>query len=130
MFLHGDEFPYWKDIKRCLDFPTSTLCFEGDDPWNHGVAELASDGTLESVVEKPQNSTSKLINDGVMVLTPKIFDCKPRIGPKSEFYFSGMFNQYVKKVKVTAVKAEYGWVGFSSPSDIARIEKILMHRTA
>ena len=130
LLLQGDELPYWKDIKHCLDFPSSTLCFEVEDPWNHGVAMLRPDGTIESVVEKPKEPASNLVNDGVMVLTPKIFDCFPEIGPMGEYYFSGMFNQYIKKEKVTAVKTQYGWVGFSSPADIIHIEEILKQRPA
>lgn len=130
LLLQGDELPYWKDIRRCLEFPSSTLCFEVEDPWNHGVAMLRKDNTIKSVIEKPKNPTSKLINDGVMVLTPKIFGCFPEIGPKGEFYFSGMFNQYIKKEKVIAVKAQYSWIGFSSPNDIALCEKILKRRRA
>jgi len=130
LLLQGDELPYSKDIKHCLDFPSSSLCFEMSDPWNHGIALLRPDGTIESVVEKPKEPTSNLINDGVMVLTPKIFDCPPEIGAKGEFYFSGMFNQYVKKEKVTAVRAQHGWIGFSSPADIPRVEEILRQRPA
>ncbi len=129
LLLQGDELPYSKDIERCLVFPSSSLCFEMPDPWNHGIVALRPDGTIESVVEKPKESIGNLVNDGVMVLTLKIFDCLPEIGPKGEFYFSGMFNQYVKKEKVTAVKTQYGWIGFSSPADIPLVEEILRQRS-
>src|SRR3989344_8138385 len=130
LLLQGDELPYWKDMKHCLDFPSSTLCFEIPDPWNHGVAVLRPDGTIESVVEKPKAPISNLVNDGGMVLTQKIFDCEPLQGPKGEFSFSSMFDQYIKKERVMAVKAQYGCGGFSSPADITRIEEILKQRPA
>ncbi len=128
LLLQGDELPHWKDIQRCLDFPSSSLCFEVEDPWNHGVVALRPDGTIKSVIEKLQEPVSRLINDGVMVLTPKIFDCPLERGPKREYYFSGMFNYYVQKEKVTAVRAQYGWVGLSSPADVSRVEEILKQR--
>lgn len=128
LLLQGDELPYWRDVERCLDFPSSTLCFEASDPQNHGVIELNPDGTIKNVTEKPKKTTSNLINDGVMVLMPKIFDYVPNTWPGREYYFSEIFNRYVKEEKVMAVKAQYGWVGFSSPCDIARNEEILRLR--
>jgi len=130
LLLQGDELPYSKDIERCLTFPSSSLCFEMPDPWNHGIAALRPDGTIESVVEKPEASIGNLVNDGVMVLTQKIFDCKPLQGPKGESSFSSMFDQYVKKERVMAIKAQYGCGGFSSPADIPRVEEILRQRPA
>lgn len=125
LLLQGDELPYSEDIERCLAFPSSSLCFEMPDPWNHGIAVLRSDGTIESVVEKSKAPIGNLVNDGVMVLTQKIFDYEPLRGPKGEFSFSSMFDQFVKKERVMAVKALYGCGGFSSPADIARVEEIL-----
>ena len=128
LLLQGDELPYSKDIERCLAFSSSSLCFEMPDPWNHGIAALRPDGTIESVVEKPKALIGNLVNDGVMVLTQKIFDCEPLRGSKGEFSFSSMFSQYIKKERVTAVEALYGCGGFSSPADIPRVEEILRQR--
>ncbi len=128
LLLQGDELPYSKDIERCLTFSSSSLCFEMPDPWNHGIAALRPDGTIESVVEKPKVPIGNLVNDGVMVLTQKIFDCEPLQGAKGEFSFSSMFDQYIKKERVMAIKAQYGCGGFSSPADIPRVEEILKQR--
>lgn len=128
LLLQGDELPYSKDIEQCLAHHSSSLCFEMPDPWNHGIAVLAPDGTIESVVEKPKKTIGNLVNDGVMVLTQKIFDCEPLRGTRGEFSFSSMFDQYVKKERVMAVKALYGCGGFSSPADIPRVEEILKQR--
>jgi len=50
------------------------------DPSRYGVAELAEDGRIKFFVEKPSNwhSSSSLINAGVYVLNPKIFEYIPR----------------------------------------------------
>lgn len=50
------------------------------DPSRYGVAELAEDGRIKFFVEKPSvwHSSSGLINAGIYVLNPKIFDYIPR----------------------------------------------------
>jgi NDP-sugar pyrophosphorylase family protein len=128
LFIHGDDLPYKKDVERCLKERTCSLCFEVPDPWNSGVAIIGEDGFIKEIIEKSPNPPSNLVSNGVMVITNKIFECIPQKGDKNELSFSSMFGQYVKKEKVVPVYTEYGAGGFSSPSDIQRIEKILMNR--
>ncbi len=128
LLIQGDELPYKKDVKECLNYTSSSLCFEVSDPWNHGVATLDHDGYLVEVIEKPKNPQTCLISNGLMVVTNKIFECIPEKDNKKEFYFSTMFNEYIKKVKVKAVCSKYGIGGFSSPDDIEIIEKLILKR--
>ncbi|MFZ2522322.1 MAG: nucleotidyltransferase family protein [Minisyncoccia bacterium] len=127
LLVQGDELPYKKDVERCLSHKSSSLCWEINDPWNHGVITL-KDGMINDIIEKPKNPLSNLISNGVMVITSKIFDCIPKRENNGEYYFSSMFNQYIKKENVVAVSTIYGTVGFSSPEDIKRNEEVLKSR--
>lgn len=129
LFIYGDEMPAGEDISACLKYPASILCFEVDDPWNHGVADLRPDGTIAGIDEKPSYPKGRLIANGVMVLNKKIFECIPTKGDKKEFFFSQMVDQFVKKERVYAVKTLRNFGGISTPADLARVESILLKRS-
>ena len=125
LFINGDEFPKREDIEACLKFPTSILCWEVNDPWNHGVPSLREDGSIKEIVEKPENPASHLISNGVMVLTKKIFDYAPEKKPNGEFFFTSMVNQFVQNEHVMAVKTSGAIGGLSTMADIARLDVLL-----
>ena len=127
LVIQGDELPLKEDVARCLVYDASILCWEAPDPWNHSTPVLDPDGSIKEIIEKLPNPATKLIADGVMVLNQKIFDCAP-VKIRGEFYFSAMLNQFVKKERVMAVISEWGQNigGISSPSDIERVEKLLL----
>ena len=125
MVVQGDELLTKEDFINCLAYPLSILCFEVPDPWNHAVATLRKDGSIEEMSEKPERAVGNLIANGLMVLNQTIFQYKPKQHPNGEFYFSSMLNQLIKKEKVMAVKAQRLVGGISTPADISRVEKLL-----
>ncbi|OGH69728.1 MAG: hypothetical protein A2754_03610 [Candidatus Magasanikbacteria bacterium RIFCSPHIGHO2_01_FULL_47_8] len=125
LFINGDEFPRKEDVAACLKFPASILCWEVDDPWNHGVAKLRSDGTIAEIIEKPASPEGRLISNGVMVLSKKIFEYPPEKKPNGEFFFTSMVNQFVRDDAVTAVKVDNAIGGLSTMDDIARLDALL-----
>lgn len=127
LFIYGDELPAKKDIANCLLCSASILCWQVDDPWNHGVVVKSEDGSIKDIIEKPSDSPSNLISDGVMVLNEKIFACEPS-KVKGEFYFTTMLREFVKQEKVTPVVSERGVGGISTPADLKRIEKLLIDK--
>ncbi len=128
LFLYGDEFPDLEDIKACLRHPVSILCWEADDPWNHGVATVRPDGTIQKIIEKPKVPASSLIVGGVMVLNKKIFTYKPEKKLNGEFFFTNMLNQFVHETPVVAITSKQKIGGISTPADIERVEELLTHR--
>ncbi len=125
LFFYGDELPSARDVASCLAHPASILCWEALDPWNHGVAVLAEDGTIKEMVEKPKQPPSNLITGGVMVLNHAIFDADPLVRVGSEIYFTDMVNQFAQHNPLHAVVSERKIGGISAPDDIARVEALL-----
>lgn len=128
LFIYGDEFPLSEDVEKCLEYQASILCWEVNDPWNHGIANLRVDGTIGSIEEKPKEPKSNLLSNGVMVLNKKIFNYSPEKNGKTEYFFTDMVNKFVQEEKVMAVISEQGIGGISSPADIERVEKILKNK--
>jgi len=125
LFLYGDECPNLEDVQECLSHYTSILCWEVNDPQNHGVVKISSDKKILEIEEKPKNPKTNIIAGGAMVLTSKIFDSQPVKGVKDEYNFTDMLVEYIKKEKVYAVVSDKAIGCISSPEDIIRIEKNL-----
>ena len=75
--------------EKCNALATIALC-KVEDPCRYGVAELEDGNRIKRFIEKPAKNKvpSNLINAGVYVLSPKVFDYIP-IGQGS---FSGARN--------------------------------------
>ncbi len=128
LFIYGDELPSRRDIEACLSHPYSVLCWEVDDPWNHGIVLLREDGSIREITEKPKNSSSNLLSNGIMVLDKKIFDYEPTLGLKGEYYFTVMLNKFARSTRVMPVKSHFPIGGISAPADLERAERLLMER--
>lgn len=128
LFIYGDECPNSEDIKKCLEYNSSILCWEVNDPWNHGVVNFGPDNTITKIVEKPKEPESNIIAGGVMVLTPTIFEYEPYLGAKGEFNFTDMVAEYIKKEKVKAMVSKEALGGISTVADIKRVEEHLRKR--
>jgi glucose-1-phosphate thymidylyltransferase len=64
------------------DRPTAQLLLKKvDDPTSFGVAELAEDGSIRRLVEKPKDPPSDLALVGVYLFTSAILDASRRITP-------------------------------------------------
>lgn len=129
LFLYGDECPNAQDINDCLRYPSSILCWQVDDPWNHGVVKLGMNNQIIKITEKPENPATNIIAGGAMVLTPQIFEYEPVAGKKNEFYFTDMLDEYLKKETVNAIISTTAIGGISTPKDIERLEKYLQNNS-
>jgi len=100
---------------------------EAEDPSSFGVAELANGNCIKRFVEKPPRGTepSNLINAGVYVLSPKIFDYIP----------AGRAVSMEREVfpKLAEENCLYGhevvgmWIDIGKPEDYLQTNKILLN---
>jgi mannose-1-phosphate guanylyltransferase len=97
-----------------------------EDPSRYGVAELANDNRITRFIEKPTKKValSNLINAGVYVLSPKIFD----------YIQKGKHVSMEREVfpKLVEEKLLYGyvydglWIDIGKPEDYLQINKTLL----
>jgi NDP-sugar pyrophosphorylase family protein len=99
---------------------------EAEDPSSYGVAELAGKNRIKRFIEKPPKGTepTKLINAGVYVLSPKIFEYIP----------SGRVVSMEREVfpRLAEENALYGhkvsglWIDIGKPEDYLQTNKLLL----
>jgi len=104
---------------------TIALC-EVEDPTRYGVAEIAENGRIKKFIEKPAKGTAptNLINAGIYVLNPKVFQYIPKgkkVSMEREVF-----------PKIVEIGALYGhvfhglWMDIGKPEEYLQINKVLL----
>ncbi|MGD6934727.1 MAG: sugar phosphate nucleotidyltransferase [Candidatus Bathyarchaeia archaeon] len=133
--LNGDIFA---DInyKQLLEVHNKTgalatiaLC-KVDDPCRYGVAELENGCCIKNFIEKPAKgqAPSNLINAGVYVLSPKVFDYIPK--GKQCSMEREVFPALAKEHKLFGHMIEGLWMDIGKPEEYLLTNKIILDNMA
>lgn len=87
------------------------LLSEVENPKAYGVAELAPDGRVLSIVEKPQDPKSNWAVIGVYFYDGKVFDIVKTLKPsaRNELEITDVNNAYIQRGEMTADKVDGFW---------------------
>jgi NDP-sugar pyrophosphorylase family protein len=108
---------------------TIALCAV-DNPWSFGVAELADANRVKTFIEKPAKgtTTSNLINAGVYVLKPEIFEYIPE--GRAVSMEREVFPILVEEGKLCGHCINGLWMDIGKPEDYLEANKILLDSLA
>jgi mannose-1-phosphate guanylyltransferase len=110
---------------------TATIALhEVEDPSRYGVAELARDAHIKTFVEKPPPGTapSNLINAGVYVLSPKIFQYIPK--KRGVSLEREVFPKLVAEGKLYGHVLSGLWMDIGKPEDYLKINRKMLDLVA
>jgi mannose-1-phosphate guanylyltransferase len=97
-----------------------------EDPSRYGVAELTKQNRIKRFVEKPprEAAPTNLINAGVYVLSPKIFNYIPK--GRTVSLEREVFPKLVEENKLYGYVFDGFWMDIGKPEDYLKINKILL----
>jgi len=131
LVLNGDlitEIDYKELFKSHLEGQAvATIALhEAEDPSRYGVAELGADNRIKRFVEKPAKGTepSKLINAGVYVLSPKIFEHIPT--GKAVSMEREVFPKLAEQNALFGHKVGGLWIDIGKPEEYLQTNKLLL----
>jgi NDP-sugar pyrophosphorylase family protein len=131
LVVNGDIFAsinYAEIIKmhREKDATATIALHHAKDPSRYGVAELATNGRIRRFIEKPPigTSPSNLINAGIYVLSPEIFNFIP--GGRKVSLEREVFPKLVNKGKLYGYLFRDLWMDIGKTEDYFEINKILL----
>jgi mannose-1-phosphate guanylyltransferase len=130
--LNGDIFadvPYRKILEahRSNRRAVATIALrEVEDPSRYGVAELTQDNHIKRFIEKPsrEKAPTNLINAGVYVLSPKIFEYIPANRAVSIEY--EIFPKLADEGKLYGYSFDGQWFDMGKLDDYLKLNKILL----
>jgi NDP-sugar pyrophosphorylase family protein len=97
-----------------------------EDPSRYGVAQLDEDNRIVRFVEKPlrESAPSNLINAGVYVLSPRIFDYIPE--GRAISIERDVFPRLAEEKKLYGYTFDGLWIDIGKPEDYLQINRILL----
>ncbi|TRO49135.1 NDP-sugar synthase [Candidatus Bathyarchaeota archaeon] len=121
LVLNGDIFTdlEYKEIiefhKKKQAIATIAL-YEVDDPSRYGVAEILDNNRIKQFIEKPKKdeAPSNLINAGIYVLDPKIFNYIPKDKPIS--MEREIFPKLIKEKNLFGLTMQGLWMDIGKPA--------------
>ena len=131
LVLNGDlitEINYRQLFKSHSEEAIATIALhKAEDPSRYGVAELSEDGHIKRFIEKPPKGTepSKLINAGVYVLSPKIFEYIP-VG-RAVSMEREVFPKLALESKLYGQEVTGLWIDIGKPEEYLETNKILLN---
>jgi mannose-1-phosphate guanylyltransferase len=104
---------------------TIALC-EVEDPSRYGVAEMGKKGRIERFIEKPAKGTAptNLINAGIYVLSPKVFQYIPK--GKTVSMEREVFPKLAEDGELYGHVVHGLWVDIGKPEEYLQTNKIIL----
>jgi len=101
---------------------------EVSDPSRYGVAKLAGDKRITGFIEKPPRGTAptNLINAGVYVLSPEIFDYIPE--GRAVSIEREVFPRLAEEKVLYGYLYDGLWVDIGKPEDYLKVNKIMLNQ--
>ena len=135
LVLNGDIFAdlsYTEILEKHKErgnLATIALC-EVEDPSRYGVAELAENCRIKRFIEKPAKGTAptNLINAGIYVLSPKVFQYIPK--GKAVSMEREVFPKLVEEGELYGHVFHGLWMDIGKPEEYLQTNKILLDSLA
>jgi len=108
------------------DAAATIALYRVEDPSRYGVAEMAGEDRIKRFVEKPPRgkAPSNLINAGIYVLNPEVFDYIPARRPVS--IERQVFPELAREGKLCGHEFRGFWVDIGEPRDYLTANKLLL----
>ncbi len=131
LLLNGDilsNIDYAKLIAQHMrnDATATITLLRVDDPSRYGAVEIVEKSRVVQFIEKPERgkAPSNLINAGIYVLNPEIFDCiqgEARVSIERE-----VFPMLARNSKLFGFEFKGLWIDIGEPSDFLKGNRLLM----
>ncbi|KKS39671.1 hypothetical protein A3H03_02950 [Candidatus Kuenenbacteria bacterium RIFCSPLOWO2_12_FULL_42_13] len=137
--VNGDDLFSVDDLKKIANIEDKFCYLAGihnPEPEHYGILEYDENNFLKRVIEKPvpgidfnqSRAMEYLISPGVYKFTPEIFKAVKRIkkSARGEYELTDAVNLLAQDKKVKIFPIQDYWQTFTSPDDVAKMEKFLL----
>ena len=124
LMLNADDIIGTDALAQAIKEPLAILVARHDHPEKMGVVSVKTDGTLDSIVEKPEHPVGNLINTNSLVLDERIFGYEAPRHESGEYYVTDLLNAMAKDLPVKVIEQPL-WIPVGCPEDIPAAEEEL-----
>jgi len=98
-----------------------------DDPSGYGVVEVDAEKVVR-IIEKPLETTHRLVNTGLYIFNKEIFDVIEKTGKskRGEYEITDSMQKLADDGKLLATTVLDGWIDVGRPWDLLKANEVLM----
>ena len=125
LIMNGDDI-YGEWIREIKDFEISIGAARADNPENYGVIEVEDEKAV-SIVEKPDNPASDLVNIGFYTVEDDFFSLLEdvEISERGEYEITDAVEKYMQEREVNIIEADK-WLACSYPWQLVKANNVLI----
>jgi len=124
LLMYSDDVIDKESVLRALKHKSCLLAFEHPDPRAFGVIELHDNGTLKTIIEKPEKPPTNLVSAAGLVLHTDLFDYFGEWPEGEEKHIPHVLNRYAQDHPVHIEKL-VSWLPINSIEQLNEAESIL-----
>lgn len=124
LVMFGDDIHGAAALKEAVQQRFACLTARSETPERFGVIECNDDGTLKSIVEKPEHPTTNFVNIGGFVLETDIFEHTAERSHLGELLLTDNITHYAQTHPMLVIE-QSRWIPIGYPEDVEKAERIL-----
>ncbi len=124
LLMNADDIHGPEALAEAITHPLSILVASHTEPEKMGVVQKRPDGTLASIIEKPEHPEGNLVSTGAMVLDERLFEYEAPRHESGEYFMTAPLASLAAEHPIMAVQQSL-WIPVGYPEDIERAETIL-----
>ncbi len=106
--MNGDDLFGARDLARLADCNAGVLVHDVDEPQKFGIAFRKPDGSLEKLVEKPQDLVGRQpANTGAYVFPGDVFDIPLTLSERGEYEITQYVTALAQKGRVEVIESTF-----------------------
>ena len=124
LFMYADDIHGKAALAKVVEEEHAMLGMVSDTPERFGVLVQNEDGTLQEIIEKPEEPPSNLVNIGGFVVNTDIFSYDILVSHLGELLVTDMLTAYAKDHPVKIIEQDV-WLPIGYPEHIEEAEREL-----
>lgn len=121
LVMYADDIHGKEALEEVVKKPHGMLTARSKTPEKFGVLKIKSDGTLDTIIEKPEHPVSDCVNIGGFVVSEEIFTYHTALSSLGEYLLTDTITEYAKHHPVEVVEQPL-WIPVGYPEHIAQAE--------
>jgi len=123
LVLNGDDLYGASDLARLAEKPMGMLVHAVDEPRKFGIVFSRPDGTLETLVEKPDLTGRQMANIGAYLFPRDAFDIDLPLSPRGEYEITDAVSALAARKTFYTVEAR-AWLPIGDEAAWRRAEEL------
>lgn len=125
LVLMGDDLYGKEGLTQAIAHELCVIAAESDEPERNSIVTVKPDGTMDEIIDKPQEPSTNVISTAAMVLDERIFEYETEPDPRTDEQYLPDMVKKMNQDHPFSVEVLKKWYPIGYPGDIVVVERML-----